>query len=227
MAHRRYRSSAFLACGLWFAAGVLYLGSEALAAGAFTPTYSYAHNYISDLGVPECGTIFDGRAICSPLHSVMNVCFVLQGLCFFGAVATMTRILCTPSRFVLLVCAALDGLGLMLLGFFPESAATDPGGHAGYHVLGAFLAIVFGNVTAFASIFAFKTLGLVRIHRMASVVLPLVAALAFAMLLRAREAGTMNLVPDGIWERLSVYTITSWELLSAVCLIGFARRQTI
>ena len=225
MAHRKYGGSAFLAGGLWLGAGVLYLGSEALAAAAFSPTYSYARNYISDLGVPVCGTMFDGRSICSPLHSVMNVGFVLQGLCFFAAAAAITWILSTPSRFVLLVCAALDGIGLVLLGFFSESAATDLGGHAGYHVLGAFLAIVFGNATALASAFAFKTLGLARIHRVASVVLPSVAALAFAMLLRARGSATMNLVPDGIWERLSVYTITCWELLSAVYLIGFARRQ--
>lgn len=220
VAHRADRRSAALAGGLWCAAAVIYLGSEVLAAAAFSPAYSYARNYISDLGVPVCGMVFDGRPICSPLHLVMNVGFALQGVCFFGAAVAMMRVLRTPSRFVLLVCAALDGLGLVLLGLFPENAPIASG--AGYHVLGALLAIVFGNATGLASAFAFAGLDLARIHRVASLVLPLVAALAFALLLRARVSPMM--VPDGIWERLSVYTITGWELLTAVCLIGWARR---
>ncbi|MFD5513267.1 hypothetical protein ACFWIB_36740 [Streptomyces sp. NPDC127051] len=44
--------------------------AEAIAAAAWTdPAYSYATNYISDLGVPDCGTRFQGRDICSGLLS--------------------------------------------------------------------------------------------------------------------------------------------------------------
>ena len=46
---------------------VQWVVSEAVAAAAWTsPPYSYATNYISDLGVPECGTHYQGRTICSP-----------------------------------------------------------------------------------------------------------------------------------------------------------------
>ncbi|MDH6217508.1 hypothetical protein [Streptomyces pseudovenezuelae] len=40
--------------------------AEAVTAGAWkTPPYSYGGNYISDLGVPDCGVVFQGREICS------------------------------------------------------------------------------------------------------------------------------------------------------------------
>lgn len=218
MTRREFNQTATLAGGLWAAAGILYLVSEAVAAAAFTPAYSYARNYISDLGVPTCGAIFDGRPVCSPLHLVMNAGFVLQGLCFVGAALAMMRVLSAPSRFALLTCAGLDAIGLVLLGFFPETAAT-----AGLHTLGALLAIVFGNATALASAFAFRELGLPPIHRAASFVLPAVAAVAFTMLMVARGSHAPAYLPDGIWERLSVYTITAWELLTAFCFIRWAR----
>ena len=63
-----------------------------LAAVAFSPRYSYAHNYVSDLGVPVCGTIFDGRSVCSPLHALMNGDFVLQGVLFFAAALAAARL---------------------------------------------------------------------------------------------------------------------------------------
>ena len=48
-----------LAGALWLLAGVMYLACESIAAAAF-PGYSYARNYISDLGVPYDGLI-NGR----------------------------------------------------------------------------------------------------------------------------------------------------------------------
>ena len=46
--------SAVSAAVLWITAGVGYLTLEAIAAASFRPQYSYAHNYIGDLGV-TCG----------------------------------------------------------------------------------------------------------------------------------------------------------------------------
>ena len=103
-----------------------------------------------------------------------------------------------------------------------------PGQLAGalsWHVLGALLAIVCGNGAALMSASAFRSLGLPRIHRLGSIGLPLVAAVAFAMLVGTRASGTANLLPDGVWERGSVYTITAWEVLTAACLMVGTRRR--
>lgn len=215
------RPAARLAACAWLAAAASYLASEALAALAFSPRYSYARNFISDLGVPVCGAIFDGRSVCSPLHGLMNGDFVAQGVLFIVAAVAATRLVSTRARWALLACAVLNGIGIALVGLFPETAAAS-----GIHALGALLAIVFGNATALASAFAFRALGLPRLHRVASLALPLLAAVAFATLLAAR-GGTTILVPDGIWERTSVYTITAWELLTAGCLLVWrGRRRT-
>ena len=48
------RPCAVSAAVLWITAGVGYLILEAIAAASFRPPYSYARNYISDLGM-TCG----------------------------------------------------------------------------------------------------------------------------------------------------------------------------
>jgi hypothetical protein len=52
---------------------VIYLAAEAIAAAAWkTPTYSYADNWISDLGSATAG-VFQGRELNSPLHAAISV----------------------------------------------------------------------------------------------------------------------------------------------------------
>ena len=212
-----------LAARLWLAAAALYLGSELVAALAFSPRYSYAHNYISDLGVTVCGTIFDGRPICSPLHAIMNASFILQGVLFFGAALAIFRSTPTLATSGLVAVAALNGFGNVLLGLFPENAPGQLAAVLSCHVLGALLAIVFGNAAALLSVAAFRTFSLPRLHRSASLALPLAAALSLAMLVVARQSGRASMLPDAIWERASVYTITAWEVLTAACLSMRAR----
>ena len=203
----------------WGAAAVTYLAAEAIAASAYSPAYSYAENYISDLGVPACGIVFAGRPVCSPLHALMNADFVLQGVLFLTAGVAAARALSGWARWPLLACAMLNGIGITLVGLFPETYGVK-----GLHGLGALLAIVFGNATALASAFAFRQLALPWVHRAISLALPLLAAIAFAALLAARGRSGPLIVPDGIWERMSVYTITGWELATAWCLIARAAR---
>ncbi|VVB43774.1 hypothetical protein RHAL1_00896 [Beijerinckiaceae bacterium RH AL1] len=208
------RQNALVVAALaWGAAAVVYVAGEALAAAAYTPAYSYAENYISDLGVPACGIVFAGRAVCSPLHAVMNGDFVLQGVLFFVGGLAAARALSGVGRWPLAACAALNAIGISLVGLFPETS-----GVAGVHGLGAFLAIVFGNATGFVSAFAFRELRLPTAHRVASLALPVLGLAALAVLIAAREHGPL-LVPDGVWERASVYTITAWEAVTAVFLL--------
>lgn len=222
--HRSTRIADRLAAVAWICIGVLYVGSEGVAASAFSPRYSYAENYISDLGVSVCGTIYDGRAICSPLHALMNAGFVFQGVMFLGAAFAIARAISASTRYVFVAFAALNCIGNLLIGFFPENTPGLLGGGFSCHVVGALLAILFGNGAALASAWTFAELRLARVHRLASIALPTLAAVAFTMLLLSRGSGATTLFPDGIWERISVYTITGWELLSGLCVIARTRR---
>src|SRR5262249_46228426 len=72
---------------LWRLPGPAYLACEAAAAAAF-PGYSYARDFISDLGVPY-DVLADGGLMRSPLAGVMNLGgFVVDGI-LFGAAAIL------------------------------------------------------------------------------------------------------------------------------------------
>ncbi len=217
--HRDGRTTQRLAAGFWLAAAVLYLTSELAAAIAFTPRYSYAHNYISDLGVPVCGTVYDGRSICSPLHALMNAAFLVQGVLFISAALAISRSIPTVATVAFVAVSAVNGIGNFLLASFSENAPGHFSAALSFHVLGALLAIVFGNAAALMSASIFRHLGLPRFHRLASIGLPLAAALSFTVLIMARESRADIMVAAAVWERISVYTITAWEMLTAACLM--------
>ena len=61
-------------------------------------------------------------------------------------------------------------------------------------------------------------------YRAVSIALGLLGLFCLAMLLIDRGSTTMNLLPEGAWERGSVYTVTVWEILTGVCLLAFAHR---
>ena len=158
----------------------------------FSPRYSYAHNYISDLGLTVRGTVYEGRAICSPLHGLMNGDFIVQGLLFPGAAVTIARSIPTATRLAFLAAAVLTGVGNALLGSFPENMPGQFSGTLSHHILGALLAVVCGNGAALMSASIFPGLDLPRMHRYASVVLPFTAAVSLAMLVGARGSGRMG-----------------------------------
>jgi hypothetical protein len=57
----------------------------------------------------------------------------------------------------------------------------------------------------------------------------LTAALGFLsliMLMINSATGTVHLLPNGAWERGSVYSITTWQLLTAACLL-IGRRPAV
>ena len=202
-----------LAAVLWLAAAGLYLSTERMAASAFSPPYSYAHYFISDLGVPVCGSIFEGRAICSPLHKIVNSAFALHGLLFLGAALTVTWLISNPAKFAFIAFATLHCVGMVLIGAFPAG-----GPHLRIHVAGAFISIAAGNGTALISVAIFRKSQPRKIHQAASIGLPALAAMALALLMTKRTLGATYGPPAAALERISVYTITIWEVISAVCI---------
>src|SRR5665213_3078509 len=58
---------------------IQYYVIQAIVALHYIPSYSIRSNTISDLGNSSCG-IYSGRAVCSPLHNLMNASFILLGV---------------------------------------------------------------------------------------------------------------------------------------------------
>jgi len=208
---------------LWITAATVYLVAEAVSAAAF-PGYSYATNYISDLGVPDVAS-FQGRAIDSPLHVVMNVAFILHGVLFASAaLLTVRHRTWRPLARRWFVGAALvHAVGIILVGVFPGSPTNAENGLMLFHGLGAAMAIIAGNA---AAIIAGLTLrrGNPRWLGSASVSLGILGLVGLVMLLVDSNSTAITLLPDGVWERLAVDTILAWELLVGITVLATRRR---
>ncbi len=175
----------------WIVGPLTYLALEAIAAEAF-PHYSYAQHFISDLGAPG-----------SPRAWVMNTAFCIQGTLFLVGAFLYVRGVQTRRGRVFLGLAAANMLGNLLIAVFH----SGPSPAAWVHATGAVLAIVGGN----AAILAGSSL-IGGWHRAASVALGAFGLLSFAVFVVASK----NQTPPAVWERCSVYSITAWELLTAV-----------
>lgn len=210
------------AAAMWIASATVYVGSEAIAAAAF-PGYSYATNYISDLGIPTVGT-YDGRVIDSPLAGVMNFGFIAHGV-FFAAGAVLAALAAGPgrraARAVFVAAAGAHLVGSVTIGLVPGSSESVATGTIGLHVLGAGLAIVGGNLASATAGIAGGWFGLSRGYRLFSAVVGATGVLSVIAL----QAGIGGL-PDGVWERASVYAITAWELVTAAVLLRGRRRMS-
>src|ERR1700734_3062997 len=105
---KRQRVSAGVA---WLSAGLAYLTLEGIAAAAFRPHYSYAHNFISDLGIPSND---------SPLAWLMNTAFCVQGTLFLvGAILTVRAVEAGKAG-LFVTLAAANAVGNLLIAAFPS-----------------------------------------------------------------------------------------------------------
>ncbi len=202
------------------AAALEYVVTEVITASAWkTPVYSYASNWISDLGAPDCST-FQGRVVCSPLHDVMNTGFIAQGVMFLIASILLLRLFSGASRYVSLVLALIYSIGIMLVGSFHGSTAATANGT--FHYLGAFMAIVGGNIAAIVTGFLWKRLEMPRWYGSISIVLSFLGIACGVVL-----GTTIGRIPPGIPERASVYTILLWQLLTGIVLLVGVRQRTL
>ncbi|MFI5883352.1 DUF998 domain-containing protein [Streptomyces sp. NPDC051554] len=199
---------------------VQWVVSEAVAAAAWTnPVYSYATNYISDLGVPDCGTKFQDRVICSPDHALVNTSFIVQGVLFAaGVILLAVPLLTGRARRVVVALAGAHAVGFLLVGLF-HGSASGPGYSLGLHVGGAAVAIVCANTIVIMA-GSLKSLQLPRAYRVFSIAIGALGLLS--------EAGVgVSTSTAGIFERGGVYSWLLWSVVTGVSLlVRQARRAT-
>jgi hypothetical membrane protein len=132
--------SAHLGALCWVLASLLFFTAHLVVQLAWDPAYSWAHNNISDLGNVTCGPWGDNRRfVCSPLHTWMNVAFVVSGV-LFAAGTLLTRSRWgggIAARVLLLMTAA----AWVVVGLYPADVNEN------VHVLlGAVVIFSCGNV---------------------------------------------------------------------------------
>lgn len=192
--------------------------AEAVTAAAWTdPAYSYATNYISDLGVPQCGTQFQGRDLCSPLHSLMNTSFALEGILFAVAVALLARMVEGRTRHVVTALAVAHGVGMVLVGIFHGSADGSGPGLA-LHVTGAGIGIVCANTVAIIA-GSLRSLQLPTAYRVFSIAVGVLGLLSEGIV-------GMSASTAGVFERGGVYSWLLWSTVTGgLLLVGHLGRS--
>jgi hypothetical membrane protein len=200
-------------------APVVYVVTEAVAAAAWTrPRYSYAENYVSDLGVTGPRETFLGHDIYSPLAPVMNVGFIADGVLALLAAILIIRFRAGRRAKAIWILSILVAVGLTLVGVVHGSQLSQQAGTIGLHFLGAPVAIIAGNVIAVLASTGATALGLdPRLRR------PLLTAGVVGIAALAAELVVMGGVPSfpaGVCERVSVYAVLASQLVLGLGVIG-------
>jgi len=200
---------------LWIVAAVGYLILEAVAAAGFEPVYSYARNYISDLGI-NAGEVVNGRMIDSPRSYLMHTAFCLQGILFFSGALLIVGVPKSRRARIFLGLVAANAVGNIVI-------ATLHSGNL--HHVGAALAIVGGNTAILTGSAVVATIVVERWYRRISELVAALGLLSLLMLMINSATSKHSVLPDGAWERGSVYSIILWQLITAGCLLTIRRQR--
>jgi hypothetical membrane protein len=203
-----------------YVASVQYFVVQFLVSLRWSPAYSWSRNAISDLGNTNCAT-FKGRYVCSPLHPLMNVSFVVLGLTMIvGSVLIYQVGPLSRGRFLGFGCLALGGVGAAMVGLFPENQAS------GLHAIGASLPFLVGNVAIVVLACSWSMPRALRWYSLFTGIVALVALAAYA-------SGHYLDLGEGGCERLVAYPQAIWMIVVGTSLLtrrdhpGHARVRVI
>lgn len=182
---------------------IQYFVVQIVVARAFLVQYSLANNTISDLGNTDC-SLYSGRYVCSPLHSLMNASFITLGLfMMLGSLLIYQEFRETRQSLVGFSFMFLAGLGTLLVGLFPENTISD------LHTFGAFLPFFVGNVGITILGAALQIPRSLRIYSLATGVISLIALIFFFI------DHYLGLGIGGM-ERIVAYPQTVWLIVFGI-----------
>ncbi len=187
---------------------LLYFIGQIVAQAAWTTPYSLIDNRVSDLGSSACGRTLANTFICSPLHAVMNLTFVLTGALILVGLF-LTRSIWPRRRLTTwgLALLGVAGAGTILVGLSPENVNVV------LHVIGA-LNIPAGNVAMILLGLAIwrDRRGMAQFSVVAGVV-GLLGMLAGPFLVILTGHG------GGLAERIALYPLIIWLIVLGVSLL--------
>lgn len=187
--------------GAVFLVGSLYyMVAEAISATFFNDSLfnTYIFHTISELGIPNAN---------SPLFWLMNSAFILIGLALiFGSFYGFKEFL-VKKRKIFYIFVVITGLGVIIVGLIHGGNPLT----MGYHALGAVMAILGGNVMLVLISASMDDFGK---YQKTTLTLGLIGLIAFWIMFFNMESVYMP-----VFERLSVYTLIAWSLLTGLFLV--------
>ena len=193
---------------IFFINGLFYLTGEYVAAlgTGYSLKEVYLRNFISSLGVYP-NLIVEGVTVgFSKLAIIMNIDFIVTGIGFLVAYYFLIFKMLKSKKYSLLylITPVLFAVGSVLVGVYQGGVPSEDG----LHGLGARLSFLGGNLTLIISgVSLFKNR---KGYSIVSIILGLIGLISAGFL-------TNNLSEVvAIYERLTVYPITIWQLMTGL-----------
>jgi len=178
-------------------ASVYYILAELICAVFFNDSLinTYIYHTISELGIPNLN---------SPLFFLMNSAFIIIGLALlFGSFYKFKDyIIKNKSLFYIFSC--ITSVGVIIVGLIHGGNPLT----SGYHTLGAVMAILGGNILLIIISISMKEYDT---YQKTTLILGIIGLLSFWIMFF-----NMKNVYMPVFERLSVYTLILWCLLTGM-----------
>ena len=187
--------------GIVFIIGSLYyMIAEAISAFAFNDSLinTYIFHTISELGIPN---------INSPLSFFMNSAFIIIGLSLLFGNLYRFKDFIIKNKTLFYILTPITAIGVIIVALIHAGNPIT----AGYHSLGAIMAILGGNILL---ILISKSMGEFEIYQKITLLLGLIGLFAFWVMFF-----NMGSIYMPVFERLSVYTLILWSFISGVYLL--------
>lgn len=187
--------------GYVFLVGSLYyVIAEAVSATFFNASLSstYVFHTISELGIPNLN---------SPLSWLMNSAFILIGLTLIFGNFYKFKDFIVKNNVAVYILTLITGLGVIIVGLIHGGNPFT----LGYHMLGAMMAILGGNILLVLISRSMSEFGL---YQKITLILGLFGIIIFWIMFFNMESIYMP-----VFERLSVYTMIIWCFLTGLYLV--------
>lgn len=192
--------------------GLFYLTGEYVAAlgTGYSLKEVYLRNFISSLGVYP-NLIVEGVPVgFSKLAIIMNIDFIVTGIGFLVAYYFLIFKMLKSKKYSLLylITPVLFAVGSVLVGVYQGGVPSEDG----LHGLGARLSFLGGNLTLIISgVSLFKNR---KGYSIVSIILGLIGLISASFMNNALTNNLSEVV--AIYERLTVYPITIWQLTTGL-----------
>lgn len=192
--------------------GLFYLTGEYVAAlgTGYSLKEVYLRNFISSLGVYP-NLIVEGVPVgFSKLAIIMNIDFIVTGIGFLVAYYFLIFKMLKSKKYSLLylITPVLFAVGSVLVGVYQGGVPSEDG----LHGLGARLSFLGGNLTLIISgVSLFKNR---KGYSIVSIILGLIGLISASFMNNALINNLTEVV--AIYERLTVYPITIWQLMTGL-----------
>ena len=206
------RQSVLLYGSLLWILSVQYYVTQFVVASGWSPfnPYSWMHN-TKRLWYTRCG--LDGpRQVCSPLHPLMNLSFIVLAVTMVGGALFLRRLAGSDQPMRLgYGCLYAAGVGTVLVESFPENTVSS------FHILGAGLAFILGNVAML--IFGLQLSRLPAILKWYSIISGSVGLVALGLFFTHTYLG----LGIGGMERFTSYPLSIWMTILGVYFITHSK----